>query len=569
MKIDTVHIEHIRSSFATMQSREDFLNLLNYVKPLIYGKKAVSFKLKQLSYYSIPKLKFDNSHLQKAGPDELKKFGFSEAEAEAIFKKGEIEKSEKNSSGVAFKDFAVANKSDHRYAGFKIKKKSGSWRTIHAPKKGLKAIQKCLNLVLQVVYEDYQNEAATGFVPGKSITHNARLHEGANYVFNIDLKDFFPSIDQARVWKCLQLNPFNLIDIESTPEKESKPLITTGIRIFIAENGEKIYYKIEENTLTLIWDNAGKFEKYRERLTAHIPKPDVNPLSLASEDLKLINDYEALVNKIIIDDAKKYILTPENITLVKQLAQSRKKLANIIASLCCTEMEVERKNAAGEWEKVKKNVLPQGAPTSPVITNIVCQRLDFLLSGVAKRFGLKYSRYADDITFSSPHNVYQKDGDFLRELYRIITEQGFHINEAKTRLQKKGYRQEVTGLLVNDKVNVQKRYIKQIRLWLYYWERYGYERASTFFLQKYTSDKGHVKNGNPDMANVIAGKLEYLKMVRGVECELYRNLKGKFNLLIGKSLFDSVRFNHVEKVIDLLLDKGLDDAMDYFKPSNS
>ena len=52
------------------------------------------------------------------------------------------------------------------------------------------------------------------------------------------------------------------------------------------------------------------------------------------------------------------------------------------------------------------------------------------------RFGLKYSRYADDITFSSMHNVYQQDSEFLKELHRIIAEQGFHIKDTKTRLQK-------------------------------------------------------------------------------------------------------------------------------------
>ena len=71
-------------------------------------------------------------------------------------------------------------------------------------------------------------------------------------------------------------------------------------------------------------------------------------------------------------------------------------------------MCVERKDIDGNWIETKKNVLPQGAPTSPVLTNVVCQRLDYLLTAVAKRFGLKYSRYADDITFSSLHNVYQK-----------------------------------------------------------------------------------------------------------------------------------------------------------------
>jgi len=364
MKIDQEHINQIKSSFEKMKSKEDLLLLLNEAKPLVYGDKATPFELKQLTFYANPKL---------------------------------------------------GNK---RYIEFKIKKKSGTLRCIHSPIKGLKSLQKTLSFVLQCIYQPQKE--AYGFVRNRSIVDNAKVHKGFHYVYNIDLKDFFPSIDQARVWKCLQLKPFNL---------QSDKLI----------------------------------------------------------------------------------------------------IANIIAAICCTEMEVERKNDSGEWEKVKRNVLPQGAPTSPVLTNIVCQKLDFLLSGVAKRFGLKYSRYADDITFSSLHNVYQPGSEFLKELHRIIAEQNFHIKESKTRLQKDGYRKEVTGLLVNENVNVQQRYIKQLRMWLYYWERYGYERASGFFLQQYIGDKGHVKKGKPDMANVIAGKLDYLKMVKGADNQLYLKLKSRFD----------------------------------------
>ncbi|MBK8626360.1 MAG: hypothetical protein IPN86_12600 [Saprospiraceae bacterium] len=195
-------------------------------------------------------------------------------------------------------------------------------------------------------------------------------------------------------------------------------------------------------------------------------------------------------------------------------------------------MEVERKNEKGEWTKVNKNVLPQGAPTSPTITNIICERLDRRLSGLAKRFGLKYSRYADDITFSSMHFEYSKDGEFIKELNRIITDQNFDIKDSKTRLQKQGYKQEVTGLVVNEQVNVNERYIKELRMWLYTWEKYGYEKAYNYFLLRYKTDKGHIKKGKPDMANVIAGKLDYLKMVKGSDNQLYSKLKGRFNLLI-------------------------------------
>ena len=242
---------------------------------------------------------------------------------------------------------------------------------------------------------------------------------------------------------------------------------------------------------------------------------------------------------------------------------SRQNVASLISALCCTEMEVERENEAGEWEKVKRNVLPQGAPTSPVITNIVCQRLDHLLTGVANRFGLKYSRYADDITFSSAHNVYQPEGEFLKELNRIILQQGFHIKESKTRLLKSGHRQEVTGLLVNENVNVKQRYIKQLRRWLYYWERYGYERASSYFIQQYIADKGHVKNGKPDMANVIGGKLDYLKMVKGADNELYVKLRNRFE---NRNL-DKIesRFKYLNSILNIAINKGLDEAMKVYK----
>ncbi len=401
MKLEQSQIEKIKTDFRIMKSKEDFLQLLNNTKPIIYGKNSVPFELKQLTWYGNPKL------------------------------------------------------GGKRYVEFKIKKKtSNTFRSIHAPVSGLKAIQKTLALILQCIYEP--NFAAMGFVRNRSILDNAKLHVGNNYVYNIDLKDFFPSVDQARVWKCLQLEPFNLKD------------------------------------------------------------------------------------RLVIN--------------------------NLIASLCCTQLEVERLAENGDWQKVKRNVLPQGAPTSPVITNIVCQRLDYKLSGVAKRFGLKYSRYADDITFSSMKNVYKNDSDFIKELRRIIAEQNFYIKESKTRLQKDGFRKEVTGLLVNDKANVQKRYIKQLRMWLYYWERYGYDKAYYFFVKQYLVEKGHVKKGRPEMKNVVAGKLHFLRMVKGEDNELYLKLKARFDALIDSPTVLNKRQAHLEKVLNVLFNKGLDEAMNIYKP---
>lgn len=197
------------------------------------------------------------------------------------------------------------------------------------------------------------------------------------------------------------------------------------------------------------------------------------------------------------------------------LAGQREPLAFLLASLCTHPFEVEGST---------QTVLPQGSPTSPTITNIVCSKLDHRLNGLAKRFKIRYSRYADDITFSSQYSIFKSD-EFLEELHRIIEKnQGLVINPTKTRLQKSTYRQEVTGLVVNEKANVTRRYVKQLRMWLYYWEKYGYVKGEQIFLRDYVSDKGHVKNGKPNFVNVLDGKLEYLKMVKGKDNSTYLKL---------------------------------------------
>ena len=361
MKITTEQIISFQNQFQLINSKEDFLLILNEAKKIIYTDKYIPFEEKQLNYY--------------------------------------INQQHKNP-----------------YNTFIIKKKSGADRTIKAPCKGLKEFQKALNIIIQSIHQPHS--AATGFVPNKSIVHNAKVHIGQYYVYNIDLKDFFPSIDQARVWGRLKAAPFNL---GSSPE--------------------------------------------------------------------------------------------------------RIKIANMMATLTCTAMEVER-YIENQWVNQVRSVLPQGAPTSPTLTNAICEKLDKRLAGVAKRFGLNYTRYADDITFSSKHNtfkiapgtvenIFESNSTFEKEIRKIITQQSFHIKESKVRLQKQGYRQEVTGLTVNDKVNVSRRYIKQLRQWLYYWETYGYQKAYSFFIQQYLVDKGHVKKSKPNMMLVLDGKLLYLKMVKG------------------------------------------------------
>jgi RNA-directed DNA polymerase len=183
--------------------------------------------------------------------------------------------------------------------------------------------------------------------------------------------------------------------------------------------------------------------------------------------------------------------------------ESNPEFAHLISNICCL-----------------KGILPQGAPTSPIFTNIVCQRLDSKLVKLAQDYHCFFTRYADDITFSSDKNKFKEE--FLSKLDALIKSEGFSINEKKTRIQKKVNRQEVTGIIVNQKLNLSRDYIKNVRAILNNWEKYGYEKASAKFGQYYPQEKGFVRNKSiPRMENVIMGKILFLGMVRGKNDPIY------------------------------------------------
>jgi hypothetical protein len=118
--------------------------------------------------------------------------------------------------------------------------------------------------------------------------------------------------------------------------------------------------------------------------------------------------------------------------------------------------------------------LPQGSPCSPIISELIAQILDSRLLGMAKKYGVTYTRYADDITFSTakkefPSGIAVQDATdpavwkLSDELTSKITGSGFVVNESKTRMQFRGSRQLVTGLTVNEKVNIQSSYYRRAR----------------------------------------------------------------------------------------------------------
>ena len=129
-------------------------------------------------------------------------------------------------------------------------------------------------------------------------------------------------------------------------------------------------------------------------------------------------------------------------------------------------------------KKVRKRHLAQGAPTSPVLSNIVLHRLDNRLDGLARKLDLRYSRYADDLAFSGNKH---RDWRFFEPLIgSICLEEGFELNHRKSRIVRSHQRQKVTGVIVNQGINVDRRYFDQLKAVLTNCIRHGVEDQITY-----------------------------------------------------------------------------------------
>lgn len=174
-------------------------------------------------------------------------------------------------------------------------------------------------------------------------------------------------------------------------------------------------------------------------------------------------------NVSIVDNARKHIgkelvigmdledffpsVTYEEIFLMFRYIGYRRDVAHLLTKLCTNE----------------NNVLPQGSPASPAIANHVLLKLDKRLSALAESIGADYSRYADDITFSGNKRI----ASIIPLVERIVREEKFKINKAKTRLQYRNQRQEVTGLIVNEKLSVDRNLENEIKNAIYFMRKYG------------------------------------------------------------------------------------------------
>lgn len=225
---------------------------------------------------------------------------------------------------------------DLHYQRFTIPKRDGSERAIWAPRPRLKGAQRWI--LREIVEHLPVHGAAHGFLPGRSIVTNARAHQSARTIVQVDLKDFFPTITFKRV--------------------------------------------------------KGVFRKagYREQVATLLAL-------LCTEAPR----------EIVVHEGKKYFVA--------------------LGPRC----------------------LPQGAPTSPAITNTICLRLDRRLSGLARKLGWRYTRYADDMTFSLPlaHKGKPNLGKLFGGIKRFAADEGFTVHPGKTRVARRGSRQKVCGLILN------------------------------------------------------------------------------------------------------------------------
>ena len=292
---------------------------------------------------------------------------------------------------------------DGRYRTFNIAKRRGGVRTIAEPKPGLKAIQQKLSQVLDAVY--WVKPSVHGFQSGRSIATNAQLHEASNYVLNIDIQDFFPSINFGRVRGLFMAAPHKL------------------------------------------------------------------PPSVAT----------------------------------------------VLAQICCFQ-----------------NKLPQGAPTSPIVSNMISSRMDTALQKLARRHRCLYSRYADDITFSTKRARFPKSLAAIDQesgqvvlggaLESVVHDNGFKVNQLKVRLQSPDQRQEVTGLVVNREANVPRVFVRQIRAMLHAWEKHGYEAAEREFQAKYDKRNRAPFKESLRFREVVKGKIDFVGMVKGKDHAVYERL---------------------------------------------
>jgi retron-type reverse transcriptase len=180
--------------------------------------------------------------------------------------------------------------------------------------------------------------------------------------------------------------------------------------------------------------------------------------------------------------------------------------AATVFGLLCTEPDVDEVELDGKSFYVAKGErhLPQGSPASPQVTNVICRRFDKRIASLAKKYGFAYTRYADDLSFST-NDSGADVAKLLASVERAVKDEGFKVHPKKTRIMRKGRRQEVTGVVVNEKVGAPRKEIRKLRAALHRIDTKGLAGSSWGGVQ------------HDDGGDVIAAVLGYATFVRMVD----------------------------------------------------
>ncbi|WP_052085148.1 reverse transcriptase family protein [Cellulophaga sp. E6(2014)] len=236
------------------------------------------------------------------------------------------------------------------------------------------------------------------------------------------------------------------------------------------------------------------------------------------------------VNKdVVINQDLKNFFPSITYTRIKGVfkAMGYSEQVSIIFALLCSEPKILDISLLGEhyFAQQGHRFLPQGSPCSPAITNIICKKMDYRLDGLGAKYGFTYSRYVDDITFSGDKNQFSKITALLKYSKKIVTSENFTLHPDKLRIMKRHQRQEVTGVVVNEKPNINKASLKRFRALIYQIEKDGI--------------KGKTWNGG---ANVLAEIDGYANFIFQIDQEKGRGFKERVAKILAQH-------NYIEKHI--------------------
>ncbi|MCT4584449.1 MAG: reverse transcriptase family protein [Peptostreptococcaceae bacterium] len=177
-------------------------------------------------------------------------------------------------------------------------------------------------------------------------------------------------------------------------------------------------------------------------------------------------------------------------------------ISSLLAILCtyCERTEMKIKDEI-KYIRTSNRILPQGAPSSPMITNIICNNLDRRLEGLSKKYEFNYSRYADDLSFSLNNKLDENNSlilEFYKYINKVINEEGFEVNVNKTRFLRQNNSQSITGIIINnEELGVSKKWLKILRATIYNTKK----------------SKNNNEKISLDKIQEIKGKIAWLNMV--------------------------------------------------------